>query len=436
MKKIMLVLFITAGILAANITNVWSGEMDILVNKLVEKGILTPHEAQIVLAEAKEEAAKDLAKGQAITAPSWTQKIKLKGDVRYRNEISDPGAGKNSYRQRIRARAGIIGQVTDTVEAGIGIATGSNGDNSGRSTNQTLQGEFGSYDLNLDYAYIKWEPKLDSLEAAMLEGGKFKNPFYVPGDLLWDSDLRFDGAAGNLKYSPGKDFGIPLDLYLNGGFFIIDYLSGSYEKNPYMGAIQGGIGSSVEGVADWKAFITYYDFINIQNTKAPGLPPVSGIANSEGDYAHDYNVLGLSGQATFHFLEQQDLGTFSKPVTLFADYAYNTTGGTDKWDGFNKKNAWQIGAKIGEKKFKKFGDWRAVYNFRSLDRNAFPAQFPDADFARGTTDAYGHEVIFSLGLAKDWWLEFDYYMFRDKTNGTDPNDKWGQLFQADINVKF
>ena len=36
----------------------FAGEMDVLVNKLVEKGILTPYEGQILKADAKAEAAK------------------------------------------------------------------------------------------------------------------------------------------------------------------------------------------------------------------------------------------------------------------------------------------------------------------------------------------------------------------------------------------
>lgn len=409
---------------------------DLILKLLVKKGVITQKEANELKDEITKVEAEQPAAAEAVQIPGWVEKIKLKGDVRYRNEVGHPGAGPNTYRQRVRARVGIEGEVTDTVKAGIGIATGANGDGTGRSTNQTLQGEFGSYDLNLDYAYIKWSPKVDPLEKVMFEVGKFKKPIYTPGDFLWDSDLRFDGAAGNIKYSLGEELGVPLDLYVNGGFFIVDYLAASYEKSPYLGVIQGGVGSSIEDIMDWKSFVTYYDFLNIQNTKAPGMGPGSGVANTEGSYAHDYNVLEISGEATFHFLEQQDFGTFSKPFTFFADYVWNTTGGTQNVDGWGKDSAWQVGTKLGKAKFNKFGDWMAVYSFRSLSRNAFPTQFPDADFARGLTDAYGHEAIFSFGLARNWWLEFDYYVFRDKTQGTNPNNKWGQRAQADINVKF
>ena len=59
--------------------NAIAGEIDILVDKLVEKGILTPVEAQIVLDETKQEVANEIAQGKSYAVPSWVQKMKFKG---------------------------------------------------------------------------------------------------------------------------------------------------------------------------------------------------------------------------------------------------------------------------------------------------------------------------------------------------------------------
>ena len=123
---------------------------------------------------------------------------------------------------------------------------------------------------------------------------------------------------------------------------------------------------------------------------------------------------------------------FNVPVSLFWDYALNLTAGETR---DRQGHAWEVGVKIG-KKPKKFGDWRTLYSFRKMGKNAFPNEFPDADMLSGTGDGFGHEVIFSFGLLKNVWLEFDYMAYREKTMGTDPNNKWTYMFQSDINVKF
>jgi len=57
MKKISLIVFIVTSLLIAfGITQSWAEEIDILVNKLVEKGILSHSEAQQLLNEMQKEA--------------------------------------------------------------------------------------------------------------------------------------------------------------------------------------------------------------------------------------------------------------------------------------------------------------------------------------------------------------------------------------------
>jgi len=63
LKKLILVPIIIGIMLSlGDITPAWAGEIDILVDKLVEKGILSPNEAKIILAETKQEAVKEKTK--------------------------------------------------------------------------------------------------------------------------------------------------------------------------------------------------------------------------------------------------------------------------------------------------------------------------------------------------------------------------------------
>ncbi|MFA5373539.1 MAG: hypothetical protein WC354_05075, partial [Candidatus Omnitrophota bacterium] len=55
----------------------WAAEIDVLVDKLVEKGVLTQGEGQQLITEAKEETRRELAQGKNETLPKWLQTTKF-----------------------------------------------------------------------------------------------------------------------------------------------------------------------------------------------------------------------------------------------------------------------------------------------------------------------------------------------------------------------
>lgn len=402
----------------------------VILELLVKKGIITIGELnelqdEIAVAEMHAPSSAPDAR-KYVEKSTWADKIQLKGDVRLRNEYQRPGSGPWRSRWRIRTRIGLEAQITDSVKAGIGLASGPNGPGSGRATNQTLTNAFSTKAFNLDKAYIEWTPH----DLLKLTGGKYKNPLYHPGDLLWDSDLRFEGLSVNMDYSLKENLNIPADALFNAGIFpLAEFANGN--KDVWLFVVQGGLSGSIGDDIDWKAMVGYMDFHNIENTLDPALIPTTGSMNPNGRYSNEYDVIELSGEITTHYFEKNFEGIFAKPLTLFVDYANNLAVSN------SMNNAFQVGLKYGDKP-KKFGDWRVIYNFRTLQRDSFPDDFPDSDFARGLTDAYGHEAGFSVGLSKDMWFEFDYYLFRDKSlvMGANKNNTWGQTVQADLNVKF
>ncbi|NLE65273.1 MAG: hypothetical protein GX606_05105, partial [Elusimicrobia bacterium] len=52
-----------------------AGETDLLVQKLVEKGILTPYEAQILQDDIKQDVNNQIAKQENSAIPSWVQSL-------------------------------------------------------------------------------------------------------------------------------------------------------------------------------------------------------------------------------------------------------------------------------------------------------------------------------------------------------------------------
>ena len=96
----------------------------------------------------------------------------MKEDLRLRNEYVNNDPGTENVRQRLRFRLGAKIKVNDNVKLGVGLATGSS--DSPTSTNQTLEQEFQSKAIWLDYAYVKYFP-YDELS---ITGGKFKSSFF------------------------------------------------------------------------------------------------------------------------------------------------------------------------------------------------------------------------------------------------------------------
>ena len=92
MKKTAFFLLILATFLMTfGVGQPWAGEVDVLINKLVEKGMLSISEAQELLTEMQKEndrqkadikqvavqAAKEEAKTTKVKLPKWVERIKL-----------------------------------------------------------------------------------------------------------------------------------------------------------------------------------------------------------------------------------------------------------------------------------------------------------------------------------------------------------------------
>ena len=214
MKKIVMMAFIALLGLGVMAPQAKAGEVDLLVQKLVEKGILTPGEGATLITETKEEVKKQLASGKSESVPSWVQNVKLKGDFRFRYQYDRHTTTKNENRARIRARVGVQAKVNDKMKVGVGIATGKSSDPrstnitlgqdgiiSGTSTSDSNPGSFKN--IILDYAYGSYVVNNNMT----LTVGKFSNPLWRVTDLLWDSDMNPEGFNVSLthKFSSSMD---------------------------------------------------------------------------------------------------------------------------------------------------------------------------------------------------------------------------------------
>ena len=414
-----------------------ASEMDVLVEKLVEKGILSPYEAQILKADAKEDAAKELAQGAAVTAPSWTQKIKMKGDVRFRVQEEwgkglDPAHQR--IRERIRARLGIEGKVNDQFSAGILAVTGGNDP---RSTNQTLDDGFETYDFRLDQYYIKWRPDLDEkIGKGAMWFGKFKNPFKTT-PLLWDGDICPTGIAAQYESPAFNIGGLDGNLYANFGFLFIDELS-NFENDPLMWVWQ--VGSKFEVNPEWGSTFNvgaaYYDMSHIKgNANGVTFTSNSGTnSRAAGAYEFDFNVVDIIMQYDAKRLFNWDIGN-----GVYSDFAWNTDPGSHNL-------AWMVGAYLGKKKPSKPGQWKIYGEYRHIEKDSIPDFMPDSDFygfapngspAGGGTNGEGFVGGIKYALLKNTVLGFKYYYCTPiSLNLTGETNEPYQLIQCDLEVKF
>ncbi|MEO6036185.1 MAG: putative porin, partial [Verrucomicrobiota bacterium] len=115
----------TALILAFG-NNASAQTSDALIDKLVEKGILSVKEAN----DLREEADKGFNQAYSVKSgmPEWVNSLKFNGDLRLRYDgiYNDDPSFLERHRYRYRLRFGATAMLTDHFEAGLRLMSGEN----------------------------------------------------------------------------------------------------------------------------------------------------------------------------------------------------------------------------------------------------------------------------------------------------------------------
>ena len=436
MKKITLIVCLMGALLFHfGMIPSHASEVDVLINKLVEKGILSQQEAAQLLKEMQKEGARQettvketaekVAKETAKKAvkkesetwakpPKWVNRIHFKGDFRLRYQYQDKkksdGTKPSRNRGRYRWRFGAVADVTKDKkwQVGFGLASGS-GDP--RSTNQTFTNDFETPDARIDYAYAQFQP----FEQWKIIGGQFKNPLYKTKDLVWDSDIRPQGVAAPFKYKINDQFG----FFLNPAFFVLQEFK-SKEETAWMVALQPGVTIKPSKGTWIKLAGTWYLNRDVEGNQFKYSAGTNS-TDANGDLLDDYTSIALDGEFGFKFSGYvQKLAFFGQFINSDAD---------------NDNVGWLAGVKFG-RSIKKLADWEIKYNYRRIEKDAVLDFLPDSDFYGGKTNAQGHEVEFKFGLAKHVSLALDYYHTRKIDHDADKTDEPENVFQFDVKFKF
>jgi hypothetical protein len=323
--------------------------------------------------------------GKSSSAASWAERIKIKGDFRYRVENIDEEGRDDRDRNRVRARAAIIARLPDDVELGLGMASG--GDDP-VSTNQTLGGGGSTKDLRLDLAYFSWS----AMEDLKVVGGKYKNLNFRPGkySLLWDGDFNPEGFG--FKYAGEHLFGnfsgtwLESDSRRGNDEFAWSAQLGWVAKVAETRLTLGGGYHHIETKGETVFFGDDDDFFG--NSFECTDPEDT----SSCEYVYDYEALELFAEASTSVMDM--------PLTLFANYISND-------DADDNDTGWAAGVKLGKASAR--GSWELSYAYQDLEADAWLGLISDSDFGGGGTDTRGHVLKGAIAVHKQWTLGFTYF---------------------------
>lgn len=448
--------------------------------------------------------------------PEWTRKFKLSGDMRLRYEplfmandnkgglevfpyypngqaINDAGGFSNAaldavrntnqdnQRFRERLRLAIDTDITESLKAGVRLSTGNLRDPV--STNQTM-GQTGSrYEFSVDRAYLEYD-KHDEMgfNWLTLSGGRLKNPFYVGGgeftggsELVWDTDLSFEGFAGTYRYNLGTQnkmgHGAKM-LYATLGAFPLQEAQFS-NNDKWLFAGQLGLDWGFSNNDMLRMGLAYYDYKNVtakRNQTASGTCDLNSRENtaSRPEFMQGGNTLamicregtfndpvlspypGMVGLASdFNIVNvnmRYDMALFDPVfVTFSADYAKNlgfnsaevtanrSLGGVLGSGSINEQtSAWQIRTDLGSLRLDKPGNWSTFIAYKYVGSDAVLDAYSDSDFHLGGTNAKGWVLGGNYALWNNVWLTSRWF----STEAVYGPSYGVDLFQMDINAKF
>lgn len=340
----------------------------------------------------------------SVPVVSFAQSLTWNGDFRFRHERYDQKSNTTHYekynQERMNLRLGATAKPTEDVSVEARLATGTGGTSTLQTLSDTTANANKNYDIKLDRANIVYTP----MEKLDLSFGRMGVKFEMAGgsDMLFDSDLNLDGAhVGYLQSLGSVDLGLRL-----GSFQIVqDRTLNAKESSmqAYQLFAKGGIGEM-----KYTFTTALYNFVNLDQVNV-GANTNAGV---------DFEVFNTGFELKL---------PFALPVSLFADYAKNVAGETQK-----KGDATMFGFKVNGLKEAK--SWVVTYDYRKVEKYSTAGLYTDGDsFYSGTTDGKGHRVKVGYQLNNALALGVNYF---DGKSTISTTSKDFSKFQFDIAAKF
>ncbi|MDD4889333.1 MAG: putative porin [Phycisphaerae bacterium] len=376
----------------------------------------------------------EMAKVDSLKAgiPKWLDGLKFTGDIRVRYEgqfFNGHTAGKTTpwdyNRGRFRVRFGFAKDFTDEWSGGFMLATGNTSDP--WETNQTMTGDFTRKPIQVDQAWIQYKPKYLNKEVTVV-AGKFANPF-VTTEMLWDADIRPEGAAETWNHKFSEDF----STFMTAGQFILQ--DNANADMVALLAYQLGIRYKISPRTALTLAAAYYQYVNVDedtqlasfkkgNSVETGALHGVGGTHFSSIGKQDFQILDLYSDITFMIGEKAK----QRPLKFFGQVDWNLDNSAPSpWS--DEKLAFIAGASFGQ--IKKKGDWEVSYNYRWVEANAIVAAFSESAF--GGTNRQGHNVGFKYALADNVTAGVKYFFYDWIVPTGEPSRN---MVRAEVEVKF
>lgn len=351
--------------------------------------------------------------------------------------------------EQLRIRFGAEADLGDDFTAGLRLATGDT--NTPVSTNQSISGgsgDFSKYQLWLDRAFLKYEPKdFADINLAVLVG-RFDNPF-LSTQAIWYQDMGFDGLAVRGKWK-ATDAISP--FYAVGAFPVFNTDFNFATNNPskfssddkYLYGAQMGIEWKINKELTAKFAAAFYDFDNVAGKlSTPYIPLSASDAGSTDDTRPSFaqkgntymalrdiinntaaNNYGQSDQYQYYGLatpfrdvaltERLDYSGYEPlNISMVGEYiqniafdrssiaakAINNLGANGNYVGGDK--AWLVNFQVGQPAMEKYGDWLAGIGYRHVESDSVVDGFNDSDFAGGGTNVQGYTLSGAFAFSKN-----------------------------------
>ncbi len=356
---------------------------DAIIDKLVEKGIITPKEAN----ELREEADKNFTTSYQVKSgmPDWVTAFKINGDFRGRFEgfyssgqVADAAGNLSDFvdrtRFRYRLRLGMVASIQDNFEVGLRLTSSEATGNFGGdpiSGNTTLDSNASKKFIYVDQAYAKWSPINTQKGSASTTFGKMENPF-VFTTMLFDHDYTPEGLAIQATYAITDKHLAKLNI----AGFVLNEIGASSANDSYLGGAQILVDSTwTKKLATTAGFaalgILHPDGNGLNNAEVPNVDR-GNTRNALGNLEYDFNPL-VGDLFLTYTLESFPLFTGAFPIRVGGEVIYNSAAPSSA-DNYG----YTVGVVFG--KSGKKGTWDLTYQYRWLGANAWYEELPESDF--------------------------------------------------------
>jgi hypothetical protein len=354
----------------------------------------------------------------------------------------------NRIRTRGTARIGVESQLSDSLTAGIRLATGNSTDLVSES--QTLDGT-APYQVGVDELYIRDDQRnAKKFPWLSVVGGRFLNPYDSPDDLIFHRDLTFTGVAATGRFGFGDGSPEQSHLFFTVGGHSLQEIQLS-PQDKWLVAAQLGTNLRWGEGQHLRFAVGFYDYLNVTGRLNP---PDSTIYNytaptfiRQGNTVFDIsnnsdpsvNLFALASKfrlANVNATYRASLGRYEAAVTADAvrNLGFNSADVSGRYGAYVPAHTkgYQLQASFGDPVVATLGTWRALVGYRYLQNDAVIDAFTDSDFHYGGTNARGYYVIGDLGLANRVWARLRYLSANEIYGPTLGID----TLQLDLNTRF